>query len=71
MDPEAVIKRAHSDEMDKALNDATDVAEKLGVFGSPSFVVRKPGAPPEVFWGDDRLEDAILWAAGTHPWPAK
>jgi hypothetical protein len=27
-----------------------------GVFGSPTFVVGR-----ELFWGDDRLEDAISW----------
>ena len=27
------------------------------VFGSPTFIVRD-----EIFWGDDRLEDAIQWA---------
>ncbi|MET0365519.1 MAG: DsbA family protein, partial [Sphingobium sp.] len=30
-----------------------------GVFGAPSFV-----AKGELFWGDDRLEDALDWAAG-------
>jgi 2-hydroxychromene-2-carboxylate isomerase len=30
---------------------------KLGVFGSPTFVVGD-----EVFWADDRLDDTILWA---------
>jgi len=40
-----------------ALARATDEAMALGVFGSPSFVVKG-----EVFWGDDRLEDAVDWA---------
>lgn len=35
---------------------ATAEARRLGVFGSPSFAVRG-----EVFWGDDRLDDAIAW----------
>jgi 2-hydroxychromene-2-carboxylate isomerase len=35
---------------------ATDEARKLGIFGAPTFVVGK-----ELFWGDDRLEDAIAW----------
>jgi 2-hydroxychromene-2-carboxylate isomerase len=33
---------------------ATDRARSLGNFGSPSFVVGQ-----EIFWGDDRLEDAL------------
>jgi len=32
------------------------------VFGSPTFVV-----DGEVFWGDDRLEDAIDWFKGKSP----
>ncbi|MBT4395788.1 MAG: 2-hydroxychromene-2-carboxylate isomerase, partial [Acidiferrobacteraceae bacterium] len=31
--------------------------QRAGIFGSPSFIV-----DGEVFWGDDRLEDAITWA---------
>jgi len=33
-------------------------ARALGLFGAPSFVTRG-----EVFWGDDRLEDAVRWHA--------
>jgi 2-hydroxychromene-2-carboxylate isomerase len=35
----------------------TDRARALGLFGSPSFVCGE-----EVFWGDDRLDDALDWA---------
>ena len=34
-------------------------ARTKGLFGAPSFVVGK-----ELFWGDDRLEDALDWATG-------
>ena len=40
----------------------TAEAMKLGVFGAPTFVVEG-----EVFWGDDRLEDAIDWALNPSP----
>jgi 2-hydroxychromene-2-carboxylate isomerase len=40
----------------------TNAARTLGIFGSPSFV-----ADGEVFWGDDRLEEALAWALGRHP----
>jgi 2-hydroxychromene-2-carboxylate isomerase len=40
----------------------TEAARKLGAFGSPTFAVGE-----ELFWGDDRLEEAIAWAAGRHP----
>ena len=34
-------------------------ARAKGLFGAPSFVVGD-----ELFWGDDRLEDALGWATG-------
>ena len=35
----------------------TDAARENKVFGSPSFIVDN-----ELFWGDDRMEDAIEWS---------
>ena len=35
----------------------TNSARNHKIFGSPSFVVGN-----EIFWGDDRMEDAINWA---------
>ncbi|MEM1289610.1 MAG: 2-hydroxychromene-2-carboxylate isomerase [Pseudomonadota bacterium] len=52
-----VMTRAQSDKISDALKTATDEAMALGVFGSPSFFVGR-----EVFWGDDRLDDALDWA---------
>jgi len=37
----------------QALRLQTEKAKALGIFGSPTFVVAD-----ELFWGDDRLEDA-------------
>ena len=59
-DPRTILETARSERIAGALEASTDEAVSLGVFGSPSFVVGR-----EVFWGDDRLEDAILWARGT------
>ncbi|WP_172296728.1 2-hydroxychromene-2-carboxylate isomerase [Pseudoruegeria sp. HB172150] len=56
-DPERIIAAAMSDEIGAALADETETCKAMGVFGSPSFAV-----DGEVFWGDDRLEDAISWA---------
>ncbi|MGP6088084.1 2-hydroxychromene-2-carboxylate isomerase [Antarctobacter jejuensis] len=56
-DPAEVIAHAESDEIRAVLEAETAEAMALGVFGSPTFVV---GA--EVFWGDDRLDDATQWA---------
>ncbi len=39
-------------------------AEAKGLFGAPSFVcLRATGEGSELFWGNDRLEQAIAWAA--------
>jgi 2-hydroxychromene-2-carboxylate isomerase len=40
------------------LKEETDEARRLGVFGTPAFVVGD-----ELFWGNDRLEAALDWAA--------
>jgi 2-hydroxychromene-2-carboxylate isomerase len=56
-DPQRVLALSASESMDSPYKEATDEARRLNVFGSPTFVVNG-----EVFWGDDRLEDAILWA---------
>lgn len=42
---------------------ATDTARARGIFGSPSFVVGET----ELFWGDDRLEDAVAFAKAARP----
>jgi len=56
-DPDTTIARANSDEIRARLDAETDAARKLGIFGSPTFAFGS-----EIFWGDDRLEDAIDWA---------
>ncbi len=58
-DPNQVQAAAQSERITNALSAATDEAMRLGVFGSPTFVV-----DGEVFWGDDRLDDAVAWAKG-------
>jgi 2-hydroxychromene-2-carboxylate isomerase len=54
--PERAIAAAASEELKAALNTETNAARALGIFGSPTFVTEG-----EIFWGDDRLEDAIAW----------
>ncbi len=60
-DPRLILSRARSPEAASALEDETNTAIQLGVFGAPSFVVRD-----EVFWGDDRLDDALSWVRVGH-----
>lgn len=55
-DPARVLARSDSLEGIATLERETSEAKRLGIFGSPSFVVEK-----ELFWGDDRLDDAIRW----------
>jgi 2-hydroxychromene-2-carboxylate isomerase len=55
-DPHRVLALAESDETGRAYDQATAEAKALGIFGAPTFVTRG-----EIFWGDDRLEDAVRW----------
>ena len=52
-----VIARAQADANKLALRCQTERAAELGLFGAPSFRVGE-----ELFWGNDRLEDALAWA---------
>lgn len=52
-----VITRAQADANKLALRCQTERAAELGLFGAPSFRVGE-----ELFWGNDRLEDALAWA---------
>jgi 2-hydroxychromene-2-carboxylate isomerase len=52
-----LIEQAQAPENKLRLREQTRRAKELGIFGAPSFVV---GA--ELFWGNDRLEDALAWA---------
>jgi 2-hydroxychromene-2-carboxylate isomerase len=56
-DPKDALARAQSPDAEAALAAETGQAQALGVFGSPTFAVGD-----ELFWGDDRLEDALDWA---------
>lgn len=51
-----LIERAQTPENKRRLREQTRRAGELGIFGAPSFVVGG-----ELFWGDDRLEDALVW----------
>jgi len=51
-----VVARADSQEIRDKYDAETDVARSMGIFGSPTFVIGD-----EIFWGDDRLEDALEW----------
>ena len=57
IDKNKVIEKANSDKIEKKYLANTENARNNKVFGSPSFIVSN-----EIFWGDDRMEDAITWS---------
>ncbi len=52
--PRELLARAESPENKEQLREQTNWAVVLGIFGAPTFV-----AGEELFWGNDRLEDAL------------
>jgi len=52
-----LCEQAQSSQNKTALREQTAEAHRRGIFGAQSFLV---GA--ELFWGDDRLEEAVAWA---------
>jgi 2-hydroxychromene-2-carboxylate isomerase len=57
--PDPVLELAATDEIKNRLRSETEEAARAGVFGAPSFVT----ADGELFWGNDRLEQALAWAS--------
>ena len=57
LNAEKIIETANSSKILQQYNQNTQKAKDKSVFGSPTFIVGS-----ELFWGDDRLEDAIEWA---------
>jgi 2-hydroxychromene-2-carboxylate isomerase len=55
-EPQSVLAMANAPETKDWLMTETGIARDLGIFGSPTFAIGR-----ELFWGDDRLEDAISW----------
>jgi 2-hydroxychromene-2-carboxylate isomerase len=56
-DPAVLLEEAQSLESKARLRAQTEEAARFGIFGAPSLVVGR-----ELFWGNDRLEDALSWA---------
>jgi len=62
LDADALIAQARQESTKEALRKQVDRARALGIFGAPTFMV-----DGEMFWGNDRLEDALAWAARPQP----
>jgi 2-hydroxychromene-2-carboxylate isomerase len=69
LDADTVTDAASDPEIKLALRSATDAAHALGAFGVPTISIAD-----ELFWGDDRLQDAaalLRRAQQTHPNPSR
>jgi 2-hydroxychromene-2-carboxylate isomerase len=60
LNAEELFEQARSDALRARLRAETQTAQEIGLFGAPSFVA----GDGEIFWGDDRLEQALAWAKG-------
>jgi len=56
-DADATLMQANSEGIRQLFANETEAARTLGIFGAPTFSVGK-----EIFWGDDRMEEAMEWA---------
>jgi 2-hydroxychromene-2-carboxylate isomerase len=57
IDADPWLREASSEAVKQRLRAATEEATALGVFGAPTLRVAD-----ELFWGNDRVEEAIAWA---------
>jgi 2-hydroxychromene-2-carboxylate isomerase len=53
-----ILDQAQAEPAKKRLREQTDQARSKGIFGAPTFFVGT-----EMFWGNDRLDDALLFAS--------
>lgn len=61
IEPAPLLVAAGSERVKQALRDTVEEAKAKGLFGAPSMVT----ADGELFWGNDRIEQAVEWAART------
>ncbi len=54
-----ILREAQAEPTKSRLREQTEEARRRGIFGAPTFFVRG-----EMFWGNDRLDDALLFASG-------
>lgn len=57
-DPAILAVKSVEQPVKDKLRANTEEAQKLGIFGAPNFVTKNG----ELFWGNDRLEQALAWA---------
>jgi 2-hydroxychromene-2-carboxylate isomerase len=59
VDAQGALTASKSEDVKGRLKAETELAKSIGIFGAPSFVTQDG----ELFWGDDRLDEAIEWIA--------
>lgn len=57
LDPQPLLRAACEEPAKQRLREQTEAARARGIFGAPTFFV-----DGEMFWGNDRLDDALAWA---------
>ncbi|MBA1146180.1 2-hydroxychromene-2-carboxylate isomerase [Ectothiorhodospiraceae bacterium WFHF3C12] len=60
LDSARILAEANSADVKARLQARTEEAQRRGVFGAPTFF-----CGPEMFWGNDRLDEAMEWAAAS------
>ncbi|HEY8382267.1 MAG TPA: 2-hydroxychromene-2-carboxylate isomerase [Microvirga sp.] len=60
LDAPAILKEAQGDANKTRLKALGEEARSRGIFGAPTFFTEDG----EMFWGNDRLEQALAWASG-------
>jgi 2-hydroxychromene-2-carboxylate isomerase len=58
-DGDAVLQRATSNDTKERLRQRSEEAIARGIFGAPTFLIGN-----ELYWGNDRLEDALAYCTG-------
>jgi 2-hydroxychromene-2-carboxylate isomerase len=57
VDAHSALAHARQQNVKDGLREQTAWAHEIGIFGAPTFIT----ADGELFWGDDRLEQALAW----------
>ncbi|WP_336485404.1 2-hydroxychromene-2-carboxylate isomerase [Methylobacterium nigriterrae] len=63
LDGTQIVKAAASEANKTRLRVSGEEARSRGIYGAPTFLTDDG----ELFWGNDRLEQALAWAAGERP----
>ncbi len=61
VDAATALAAAQADDNKLRLRVQTEEAQRLGIFGAPTFIT----PDGELFWGNDRLDAALAWAKKT------